>query len=233
MTRPDSCARSTASGSSKWWPLTREDLQRTATYHARRQSLDARAGATDIPAYLASLEMSASVRPFEPVSFDRITQLINKTNQFNLTTPARRAGRGRAAGGRSGGGHVHGPPQDRFADHGLISVIYGHVRRRMSRDRRLADELPCSRARRRAPGVQPSRRRGARTRTDRVRRLSPADGAQWCSSGITTPRSVSPATAIRTEGNGGGCRFVTPAHDRCTSRWKKRLPRGRRLRHDA
>jgi FkbH-like protein len=106
--------------------LTVEDLQRTATYHARRESLEALAGATDVAAYLASLQMLATVRPFEPVSFERITQLVNKTNQFNLTTPRvvpaeieRLASDPRALTRTV-------RLKDRFADHGLISVCFGH-----------------------------------------------------------------------------------------------------------
>jgi FkbH-like protein len=107
--------------------LTSEDLRRTVTYQARRQSLDAMAGATNIPAYLASLEMTASIRPFEPVSFERIAQLVNKTNQFNLTTPRvvpaeiERL----AADPRAITRTVR--LRDRFADHGLISVFFGRV----------------------------------------------------------------------------------------------------------
>ncbi len=40
----------------------------------------------DYGEYLDSLEMTAEIEPFKPVYYDRITQLINKTNQFNLTT---------------------------------------------------------------------------------------------------------------------------------------------------
>jgi len=107
--------------------LTNEDLQRTLTYQARRQTLDTLAGATDVPAYLASLQMKASMRSFEPVSFNRITQLVNKTNQFNLTTPRvvpaeiERL----AADPRAFTRTVR--LQDRFADHGLISVLFGQV----------------------------------------------------------------------------------------------------------
>ena len=36
--------------------------------------------------YLDSLEMTAEIDRFKPVYLERIAQLINKTNQFNLTT---------------------------------------------------------------------------------------------------------------------------------------------------
>ena len=40
----------------------------------------------DYGEYLDSLQMTAEIDSFPPVYLDRITQLINKTNQFNLTT---------------------------------------------------------------------------------------------------------------------------------------------------
>ncbi len=107
--------------------LTTEDLARTDAYRARRETIEALTSATDVSAYLASLEMRASVRPFDEASFERITQLVNKTNQFNLTTPRlvqaeiRRLAADRTAFTRS----VR--LRDRFADHGLISVLFGHV----------------------------------------------------------------------------------------------------------
>ena len=45
-----------------------------------------KASVTDLPAYLRGLEMQLVVRPFDRVGLQRIVQLINKSNQFNLTT---------------------------------------------------------------------------------------------------------------------------------------------------
>jgi predicted enzyme involved in methoxymalonyl-ACP biosynthesis len=36
--------------------------------------------------FLVSLDMTAEIKSFSSIYLDRITQLINKTNQFNLTT---------------------------------------------------------------------------------------------------------------------------------------------------
>ncbi len=107
--------------------LTGEDLQRTTTYHARRDAMAGLAEATDIGAYLASLEMQAVIRPFERIAFERITQLVNKTNQFNLTTMRVVPGdiERLAADPRAFTRTVR--LRDRFADHGLISVLYGHI----------------------------------------------------------------------------------------------------------
>ena len=40
----------------------------------------------DYGQYLDSLEMTATIKGFEPLYIQRIAQLTNKSNQFNLTT---------------------------------------------------------------------------------------------------------------------------------------------------
>jgi FkbH-like protein len=66
--------------------LTKEDLERSAQYQANAQRSGAMGAATDIEGYLRSLEMRAIWNRFDRVGQARIVQLINKTNQFNLTT---------------------------------------------------------------------------------------------------------------------------------------------------
>jgi FkbH-like protein len=63
-----------------------EDKQRAGFYqdNARRVALQSQAG--DMNAYLASLEMVMTVQRFDETGRSRITQLINKSNQYNLTT---------------------------------------------------------------------------------------------------------------------------------------------------
>ena len=66
--------------------FSKEDSERAAFYqdNARRVSLRKQAG--DVEAYLASLNMEITFQPFNAAGRSRITQLINKSNQFNLTT---------------------------------------------------------------------------------------------------------------------------------------------------
>ncbi len=63
-----------------------EDRKRAEMYqsNARRVALSRQAG--DLDAYLASLEMEIHFAPFDRTGRARIAQLINKSNQFNLTT---------------------------------------------------------------------------------------------------------------------------------------------------
>lgn len=63
-----------------------EDRKRAEMYqsNARRVALSRQAG--DLDAYLASLDMEIQFAPFDRTGRARIAQLINKSNQFNLTT---------------------------------------------------------------------------------------------------------------------------------------------------
>ncbi len=63
-----------------------EDLKRAGFYqnNAKRANLKKQVGCVD--AYLASLEMTITFHPFDAIGRARIVQLINKSNQYNLTT---------------------------------------------------------------------------------------------------------------------------------------------------
>jgi FkbH-like protein len=63
-----------------------EDLKRAGFYqdNARRANLQKQVGGVD--AYLASLDMTITFQPFDTIGRARIVQLINKSNQYNLTT---------------------------------------------------------------------------------------------------------------------------------------------------
>jgi FkbH-like protein len=66
--------------------LTQDDLERTQQYQANAHREELKASATDLDGYLRSLKMELQWSPFDRVGLQRIVQLINKTNQFNLTT---------------------------------------------------------------------------------------------------------------------------------------------------
>ena len=66
--------------------LTVEDVQRTQLYQQNVARDSLLGTATDMDGYLQSLAMRAIWNRFDPIGRSRIVQLINKTNQFNLTT---------------------------------------------------------------------------------------------------------------------------------------------------
>jgi FkbH-like protein len=107
--------------------ITREDLERTSQYRAEHQRQTLLASATDMDAYLESLGMEAVIRAFTPVDVPRLAQLINKSNQFNLTTRRRTEAEVQALIGRPEYAGFSVRLQDRFGDHGLISIAVGRV----------------------------------------------------------------------------------------------------------
>jgi FkbH-like protein len=66
--------------------LTDEDRARGAMYAAERQRTSTRGTTTSVEEWLAALELVVTVEPLRPVTLTRATQLLNKTNQMNLTT---------------------------------------------------------------------------------------------------------------------------------------------------
>lgn len=103
--------------------LSSEDLQRVDQYrsNALRQQLNATVA--DYDAYLRSLEQKAVVRPWEEKHLDRITQLINKSNQFNLTTLRLTRSEVEARMKDPDTLTAYVSVADRFGDNGLISVF--------------------------------------------------------------------------------------------------------------
>ncbi|MBY6241822.1 HAD family hydrolase [Methylosinus sp. Sm6] len=103
--------------------LTDEDFARASHYDpARRPPADG-ASATDLAAYLESLDMRLVWGEVDEASLPRVVQLINKTNQFNLTT--RRYGEPelRAIMAEPSSLVLQFRLLDRFGDNGLVSVI--------------------------------------------------------------------------------------------------------------
>ncbi len=66
--------------------LSDEDRSRTEMYHAEQKRQTHAQRFDTVDDFLYSLEMVAAVGEAGPATIGRITQLVNKTNQFNLTT---------------------------------------------------------------------------------------------------------------------------------------------------
>jgi FkbH-like protein len=105
--------------------ITAEDAERTGQYRSDVQRKELQASVTDMDSYLESLAMEAVISEFTPVDVPRLSQLINKSNQFNLTT--RRRSEAEVAAVMNDPEHIGYSVRlkDRFGDHGLISVIIG------------------------------------------------------------------------------------------------------------
>ncbi len=65
---------------------TDEDKNKTALYHQRREREQEREGHASLEGYLESLRTKVIVQPVGKTDIGRTVQLIQKTNQFNVTT---------------------------------------------------------------------------------------------------------------------------------------------------
>jgi FkbH-like protein len=105
-----------------------EDVNRTRMYieNSKREVL---AGSFDsYDDYLASLQMEAEIAPFREEYYDRIHQLINKTNQFNLTS--KRCSREDVVGWSLDPEKItiFARLADKFGDNGLTSVVIANIK---------------------------------------------------------------------------------------------------------
>jgi FkbH-like protein len=107
--------------------LSTEDLARGRLYTENAQRISLEHKFADYGEYLDSLEMVAEIDTFNATYMDRIAQLTNKSNQFNLTT--RRYTLAELDSAARDGKHIgiYGRLADRFGDNGLISVILGTI----------------------------------------------------------------------------------------------------------
>lgn len=103
--------------------LTSEDVLRTNQYRVESERRALQNTVTDMGAYLQSLQMEATIREFNSLDAPRVAQLINKSNQFNLTTRRRTEAEICAL---MNDPHYVGFSlrlKDRFGDHGLVGVV--------------------------------------------------------------------------------------------------------------
>ncbi len=107
--------------------LSVEDLTRADTYTANAERAVMQSKFASYGEYLDSLQMVAEIEVSKPVYIERITQLINKTNQFNLTTRRYTLAEIEEISRRDNHLALYGKLTDSFGDNGLISVIIGRL----------------------------------------------------------------------------------------------------------
>ncbi|MGB7263959.1 MAG: HAD-IIIC family phosphatase [Terracidiphilus sp.] len=107
--------------------VVQDDLNRSAFYKLNAERSAYQSSFRDYGEFLASLDMTAEIAPFSPVYLERITQLINKTNQFNLTTRRYTSAEVDAISQDSAYVTLYGRLADKFGDNGLVSVLIGHA----------------------------------------------------------------------------------------------------------
>ena len=105
--------------------VSKEDAQRNAMYKANIERARQSAAFSDYGEYLKSLEMEAAIDSFPSAYIDRIAQLTNKSNQFNLTT--KRYTRAEIEEVKNNDCYIDlcGRLRDKFGDNGVVSVVIG------------------------------------------------------------------------------------------------------------
>jgi FkbH-like protein len=102
--------------------LSEEDLLRADFYRANAERVSLQK-VGNLEEYLRSLDMLATVSPFNAVGRVRIAQLINKSNQFNLTTRRYSESEVEAFENDPAKFCLQIRLSDRFGENGMISVV--------------------------------------------------------------------------------------------------------------
>lgn len=104
-----------------------DDLKRNEMYKANVKRAELSTEFADYTEYLLSLDMKGEIKAFSPMYMQRITQLTNKSNQFNLTT--KRYTQPEIEAAASDGKHItlYGKLSDTFGDNGVVSVVIGKI----------------------------------------------------------------------------------------------------------
>lgn len=107
--------------------LSEEDMKKTEMYHAKAEANKSEAAFNSYEEYLDSLKMTAIIDEFKPIYMQRIAQLTNKTNQFNLTTLRCTEDDIKKMQESSEYICLCGRLADKFGDNGLVAVVIGQI----------------------------------------------------------------------------------------------------------
>jgi FkbH-like protein len=107
--------------------VTDEDRERTSQYQGNKARDALKAAVTDLPSYLRGLEMQLVWKRFDKIGLQRIVQLINKSNQFNLTTRRYTEDDVIAVMADPDAFGLQLRLTDRFGDNGIIAIIIGRL----------------------------------------------------------------------------------------------------------
>ena len=107
--------------------VTADDLKRREQYAANAERARVKESAGDISSYLASLEMRMKWNRFRPLDHERTVQLINKTNQFNLTTRRYTSADVLAVAEDPRAVGLTFRLVDSFGDNGIIAIVIARV----------------------------------------------------------------------------------------------------------
>ncbi len=108
--------------------FAQEDLKKNELYQDNAKRSQMMATFENYEDYLKSLKMKAEIKSFKPIYLERIAQLSNKSNQFNLTTKRYSLADIEKVANSEDYIKIYGKLTDIFGDNGLISVVIGHIK---------------------------------------------------------------------------------------------------------
>lgn len=114
------------------WPfdilkITGTDRERTALYRQNLAREQARQEAATLKDFLATLELRVHIAEMRPEHLERVAELTQRTNQFNLTTIRRTEREIQNAIQEDQLEFLVVDVQDRFGDYGLVGVVAFHA----------------------------------------------------------------------------------------------------------
>jgi FkbH-like protein len=108
--------------------LSDEDVNRNQYYEGNKKRASEQARFQSYEEFLGSLEMTAELKSFSSIYLDRITQLTNKTNQFNLTTRRYTIAQIEKVTLSDDYIKLYGKLTDKYGDNGLVSISVGKIK---------------------------------------------------------------------------------------------------------
>lgn len=108
--------------------LSQDDVNRNQYYKDNKKRVSEQATFQSYEEFLVSLDMNAEIKSFSPIYLDRITQLTNKTNQFNLTTKRYTAGEIESIALSDDYIKIYGKLTDKYGDNGLVAISIGEIK---------------------------------------------------------------------------------------------------------
>ncbi len=102
-----------------------DDIKRNEMYKKNAERLNQQKQFESYEDYLKSLEMEAVIDDFDPIYLQRIVQLTNKSNQFNLTTKRYTQAEMEEVFKNPNYIRLYGKLTDKFGDNGVVSVVIG------------------------------------------------------------------------------------------------------------
>ncbi len=102
--------------------ISKDDAKRNEMYKANIKRAKAKQSFENYTDYLLSLEMKAEIKPFESAVIPRVSQLTNKSNQFNLTTLRCSVNDIEKMANNENWITLYGRLEDKFGDNGVVAI---------------------------------------------------------------------------------------------------------------